>query len=662
MKFFVSVKKISKSAPFWIAAFWALILLANFVSIIPQPATIIGYLWKVEFAFALFLLIALIFALKSSNAGKQLLNFSKQEFYTLILPVVLFMIWSGFSAFWANAPRNAVHHTLLWMCYGIFYILARIIVKDARLLDISFKFTGVVIAVLGLACLTEFFSSETLTQLFTYRYYKYAEALAVLLPVYAALAMRKNSRNALVSGGIAAVCWTVIVISLSRTVFLAGLAGIGLFFLIAVFNYLKKNSGAAKFDFSLKKAFLFVGLLAVVTVMSQISFSGTATDENTTVKRFTSNEHGQYTFQSRLLDWGIALEMFKMNPANGNGADNFVTTYRTAHENYSLQNPNNELLKLDETILPERAHNEYLQILAELGIVGSLFFLWFLFGIGGLLFAAFRQKKISIVSIGAFAGIAAFLVSSLASSYSFRVPANGICFFFVLALAVEGLLKDKKKLAFDFVKIKPAFAYGSLAICVLMIVFSSVRGTSLMFLQMSAFDKDTEERNLKTALALDENDALINYYYGLYLHNESLSEKAIPHLRKAIDNGLATSVGYYQLYTAQTSARRDAEAEKTLEEALRVFPQSVFLLTAHAAHLQKTDNFVKSEIELTKAMEINPQQAESWWIAQTEGTAKLTIDASGEETLVEVMDLKPSEAIFSVLDFQRRNNPKLVMR
>lgn len=662
MKFFDSVKKLSKSAPFWIAAFWALILLANFVSVIPEPSIIIGYLWKVEFAFALFLLTALIFALKSANGGKQSFNFSKQEVYTLILPVVLFIIWSDFSIFWANAPRSAAHHTLLWACYGIFYILARIIVKDARLLDVSFKFTGVVIAVLGLACLTEYFSSETLTQLFTYRYYKYAEALSVLLPVYAALALSKNSRSAFISGGIAAVCWTVIVISLSRTVFLAGLAGIGLFSVIAVFHYLKRNQGAAKFDFPLKKAFLFFGLLAVITMMSQISFSGSATDENTTVKRFVSNEHGQYTFQSRLLDWGIGFEMFKMNPAFGNGADNFVTSYRTAHENYSQKNPNNELLKLDETILPERAHNEYLQILAELGIVGSLFFLWFLFGIGGLLFAAFRQQKISVISIGAIAGVAAFLVSSLASSYSFRVPANGICFFFVLALAVEGLLKDKKKMAFEFAKIKPAFAYGGLAVCVLMIIFSGVRGASLMFLQMSAFDKNTEEKYLQTAARFDQNDALINYYYGLYLHNETLSEEAIPHLRKAIDNGLVTSIIYYQLYTAQTAARRNAEAEKTLEEALHVFPQSVFLLTAQAAHLQKTDNFVKSEIEMSKALAIDRPQAESWWIAQTEGTAKLTRIASGNENLVEVMELKPADAIFSVLDFQRRNNPKLVMR
>ena len=659
MKFFDSVKKSKTSAPFWVAAFWALVLLANFVSVIPEPAAVIGYLWKVEFAFALFLMVALVFALKNSNAGKFRLNFSKQEFCTLVLPVVLFIIWSGVSMFWANAERNAAHHTLLWACYAIFYVLARIVVKDARLLDVSFKFTGVVIAVLSLACLTEYFSSEKLTQLFTFRYYKYAEAFSVLLPVYAALALRKNSRGALVSGAIAAVCWTIIVISLSRTIFIAGLAGIGVFFVIAIFRRFKRNS---EFGFSMKKAFLFVGFLSVITVMSQISFSGAANNENTTLKRFASGEHGQYTFQSRLLSWGIAFEMFKANPAFGSGADNFVTDYRAAHEIYSQNDPNNELLKIDEIVLPERAHNEYLQILAELGVVGTLFFLWFLFGIGGLLFAAFRQRKVSIVSAGAIAGIVAFLVSSMASSYSFRVPANGICFFFVLALAVEGLLKDKRKLAFDFAGIKPSFAYTSLAVCVLMIVFSGVRGTSLTFLQMSAFNKETEQKYFQKAVALDETDALINYYYGLYLQSENLPDEAIPHLRKAIDNGLATSISYYQLYAAQVSARRDAQAEKTLEEALRVFPQSVFLLTAHAAHLQNTDNFVKAEIELAKATEINRPQAESWRIVQTEGAAKLNQNVGGEEDLVEVMELKPKNAIYSVLDFQRLNNPKLVSR
>ena len=664
MNFFESIKKTSKSAPLWIAAFWALILPANFIPIIPQPSVIIGYLWKVEFVFALFLLSVLFAGIKYLKSETSIFNFSKQEFYILILPVILFTLWSGISAFWADSPRNAVHHTLLWACYGIFYLLARTVVKDARLMEISLKVTGTVIFVLGVICLTEFFSSEIIDEIFTFRYYKYAEALSVLLPIYAALVLRRKSRSTFILGITVTICWTIIVISLSRTAFLSSLAGISVFFALTIFlsgkNDLRKKSGKSGFGLSLKKSLLFIGMLISVILLSQITIYDKS-EESTTITRLMGDNEAENTIQSRYLDWGIGFEMFKMNPAVGIGADNFVTSYRTAHEKFSQENPNSELVKLDETILPERAHNEYLQILAELGIVGSLFFIWFLFGIGSLLLEIFRQKKVSMISIGAFAGLAAFLVSSLASSYSFRVPANGVCFFFVLALAVEGLFKDKEKFAFDFAKIKPVFAYGSLAICFSMLIFSGVRGASLMYLKMSSDDSQNEEKYLQTAHALDENDAMINYYYGFWLHKKDRSDEAVSYLRKAIDKGFATSISYHDLYTAQLTARRDLEAEQTLEEALRVFPKSVFLLTAYAAHLQKTDNFVKSNIELAKALEVKHSQAESWWIVQTEGTAKLN-KKNEDGNLVEVMELLPKGAIYSVLDFQRRNNPQLVKR
>jgi len=49
-----------------------------------------------------------------------------------------------------------------------------------------------------------------------------------------------------------------------------------------------------------------------------------------------------------------------------------------------------------EAILPERSHNEYLQILAELGTVGFLLFAWLLFGIIKLLFGL-RRKSVSLL-------------------------------------------------------------------------------------------------------------------------------------------------------------------------------------------------------------------------------------------------------------------------
>ena len=113
----------------------------------------------------------------------------------------------------------------------------------------------------------------------------------------------------------------------------------------------------------------------------------------------------------------LSFEMFKANPVVGAGADNFGMEVNKYREIYGANNPDDINLKASENELPERSHNEYLQILAELGVVGLLIFVAFLFGIGLMLIIAFRRRA-SLITIGSLIGVFMFLASSLVSSYS----------------------------------------------------------------------------------------------------------------------------------------------------------------------------------------------------------------------------------------------------
>ena len=193
-------------------------------------------------------------------------------------------------------------------------------------------------------------------------------------------------------------------------------------------------------------------------------------------------------------------------------------------------------------------------------------------------------------------------------------------------------------------------------------IFSAMRGASLMYLQMAfeAKEKSEAENYYRKAIALDDQDGAINYYYGLHLVDAKDADKGVSHLRFGIDEGVATSAAYFRLYTAQTSAFRREDAERTLLESLRVYPRSVFLRTAYAAHLKEKGESERAQIELEKARRINAAQAESWWLAQTEGMQKLS--ENGNEKLVKVMDLQPAEGIYAVIEFQRQFKPNLVWR
>jgi O-antigen ligase len=656
--------KIIAASPVWITAFWSIILLANFFPLPAQPALIIGYLWKVEFALAALLAISIAFiGFKYKNIAFE---FGKQEFRQIIFPLAAFVVWSGFSCFWAQSWRAAAHHTLLWACYAIFYLFVRQITARPLLLDASLKFTGLVLTILCAACLVEYVSSfGAVGSLFSYRYYKYAEIASALLPVFLAGALRGKTRAAFVSGAVGTLAWLVVVVSLSRSVFVAGVCGVAVFFVLVLIKEKQRY---------LKKSILILSMLGACVVVPQISLS--SQNENTTIKRFASGEHGQYTFQTRLLNWGIAVETFRRNPIFGVGADNFGVVYAAARENYSALDAENKLLEIDEIILAERTHNEYLQIAAELGVVGVFIFGWLLLGIAALAITILR-KNVSPLFIGSFAGLTAFLVSSLASSYSFRVPANGACFFFLLALAVKEWHSAKKgaetvdkdsnadSLFFQFQSsvFRAPLVFVAL-VCATMMIFSATRGASLMYLQ-AAFhttEKPKAEIHYRQAAAFDERDGAVNYFYGLHLYDLKRTDEAAVLLRRGIDGGIATSIAYFQLYDAQTSAARRAEAEQTLLEALRVYPRSVFLRTVYANFLERNDRHSEARAEHEKALLINPMQAKSWRIAHADGTQRLSEIAARDDSFVPPMGLKPTEAVFALLDFQRQHRPELLRR
>ena len=130
----------------------------------------------------------------------------------------------------------------------------------------------------------------------------------------------------------------------------------------------------------------------------------------------------------------ISAEMFHANPFVGIGADNFGFEANKYRASFSAKESENPVLAESESNIPERAHNEYAQIIAELGIIGGLIFLWFLGGIGILAFRAFknRNRLPPIICRGSRAGhIFDEFISHL---LSFRLIQNGFVFFFVLPL------------------------------------------------------------------------------------------------------------------------------------------------------------------------------------------------------------------------------------
>jgi O-antigen ligase len=125
--------------------------------------------------------------------------------------------------------------------------------------------------------------------------------------------------------------------------------------------------------------------------------------------------------------WSIAWQIFLAHPVLGAGFDAFGVAF-TRYDTWNGQ------------FRVEQAHNDYLQILADGGIVTFLCVAAFVFlllkkGISAITSAGSRDIERSI-STGALAGCFGILVHSF-FDFPLRTPANALFFLLLVVLAVE---------------------------------------------------------------------------------------------------------------------------------------------------------------------------------------------------------------------------------
>jgi tetratricopeptide (TPR) repeat protein len=255
--------------------------------------------------------------------------------------------------------------------------------------------------------------------------------------------------------------------------------------------------------------------------------------------------------------------------------------------------------------------------------------------------------------------MAAFLVSSGASSYSFRFPANGICFFFLLAVASRELLGLREEAANENPnpnRSRHVALFAGVIVTVSMITFCLLRANSIRHMTdaTAASEKNEKIAAIENAISIDRSEPIFHFYKGLWLQQSGDNAASIDEIRISIDNGLANSTSFFRLAATQVDAGRIEHAEKTYREALGVYPRSVFLRTAYAAFLKRNGEHTRAETEYQSALLVNEKQARSWQLAHDEGLERLAQISQQDERYVSTFDLMPEDAPLVVAHFERR--------
>ncbi|GAH94056.1 unnamed protein product, partial [marine sediment metagenome] len=118
----------------------------------------------------------------------------------------------------------------------------------------------------------------------------------------------------------------------------------------------------------------------------------------------------------------------------GLGISGFRANYFDYQADFLKNNPNyiKYWAKADE------AHNEYLQLFAELGIIGLIIFLFIFFTVSILVInfcKKTRDKSKKLVLLGLYTGLNCFLFHCL-FSFPLHVPALGSLFFIIIGLII----------------------------------------------------------------------------------------------------------------------------------------------------------------------------------------------------------------------------------
>lgn len=627
---------------------FAVVLLSIAVPILPFLRTFI-HMWQVELVASVFLLTALIFVLYISSRENYAVDFPRLEVAFVLLPITALIAWSLLSTAWAPSWKSSLHHTFVWAEYLTFYILVRKILASPKgygkmlpVLAAAFVFVSMPAIVEYVSLLA--FGGGTSIGL---RYARYGEQVNTLLPLIMVAALGQGGKRLIACLFALAAVWLLIFVSLGRTnIALFALSALTITACVFLFKRFRK--------YRLRAVLILLTLIVVLVPLHAISLF--SNDPRIPVVNRVNDQAAISSSNGfRKLMASISLEMFEQNPVGGVGADNFgmqLNEYRTA---YAAENPTDPNLVNAENEIPERSHNEYLQILAELGIVGGLIFACFLCGIGLMLFRALR-KRTSLVGMAALLGVLVFLASSLVTSYSFRLIQNGFVFFFVLAVAARILLKPNKKddgIVFSRSQIRVVCAAG-MACCLGLATYSSVRVASAIYASKADTVLDLEEASklYQTAIRLDDENPDAEFSLGYRLMDAKRYAEASEHFERSIRIGRGPSISYSYLATSYLMGGKPAEAERSFAQAVKMYPMSAFARTRYAFILQENDELERSGTELEKARSIKAADAVTWWTMMNEGAKKATENANRDKTISPIMDLRPTAAIYAIL-FER---------
>ena len=257
------------------------------------------------------------------------------------------------------------------------------------------------------------------------------------------------------------------------------------------------------------------------------------------------------SFNARIKYWQAVKSMVIEKPLTGFGIGSFGSVY-----------PKYRKIDSEET---QFAHNIYLQIVAEIGIVGALVFFMFILNALFKFFLTKDNKNNAFYSACGFSLLTFFIHGFV--DFDFSIPVLAFYAFFMI-----GALDNQTK---QYVLKTPLLKYASvLLIVILFFIFK----TALNYLDAQAYfnashyifneRKDTQKslKYLYEAQKLDNDNSAFDFLMGSIYLSDNSYEKAIESFQQAVNKNPYRAAYHYHLGVALAKSGSNKNKEKALFE------------------------------------------------------------------------------------------------
>ncbi len=523
-------------------------------------------------------------------------------------PILGFIIWNFISVLWVENGYLATIMLVQFVVISFIFLLTVNVFNDNRRIEIFTKLITVSLTLVSIIGLLQYYYSDVdvVKHLFvqivapaaTFGNKNFASHFLVMtLPLSLVLVLAsKNNRQVILYSVATAIGAWFLIYTMARQAYVAII--IELFVLSLFFTLDKwKNKDKALLAIMNNKKSKIIAIFSILTFLvfaANFTNQGFGIESNSISKIARLQSISVDEHNPRLPAWRNTIEMIKDHPIIGVGVGQWQAKYPLYYDRAMKDIIFNERTRL------KRLHNEYLEVFANVGVIGYIFLLWLSWLMIRKIWFILRDcnNEYRIQVLGLTLGIVGFLVVA-----TFSFPIRVFFPVFLLFVFIGMIVSiDSNSIVFKFNKNKHFVSIVIAGIFSIFITWNSlnwVYARHLNVVSASLQLHDEDEIAVRKGLeSLDLNSMAPEYFYttGRALYRVGKIDDAILYYKKAIDISPFDTLMLLDMAVAYKENKDFSMERKVLNFILRFDSKNVQASARLAINLTRAKLFDEATI------------------------------------------------------------------